>query len=56
VLDADVFMMRVVDGTGEVIDSYSDRLAAPVPDSAGVSSVTLLSASEQGGVSTISFR
>lgn len=51
---ADVIMMRVVNGTGEAIDSYSNGYALPVADT--VSNVVLLSASESNGVSTISIR
>jgi hypothetical protein len=54
VVGADVIMMRVVNGTGEAIDSYSNGYALPVADT--VSNVVLLSASESNGVSTISIR
>ncbi len=47
-------VMRVVNGVGNVTDMWSEGYGTPVTDTQ--QSVTLLSASEADGVSTVSVR
>ncbi|KAA0149816.1 hypothetical protein FNF29_05642 [Cafeteria roenbergensis] len=52
--DADVIMMRVQGGTPEVIDAKAGGYMLPAPDSS--QDTKLVSGSESGGVSTVTFR
>ncbi|KAA0148386.1 hypothetical protein FNF29_06773 [Cafeteria roenbergensis] len=52
--DADVIMMRVQGGTPEVLDAKAGGYMLPAPDSS--QDTKLVSGSESGGVSTVTFR